>query len=264
MLVLAIDTATPDLVVGLVHRDSAPADSSNSNSVPADSASGDAAPGDSSRRDSVPVDSSPRKATPGNTSHTDSVLAEQIHPKTRQHAELLIPSVQELLADQNLSMSDLDAIVVGCGPGPFTGLRVGMATAQALGQALDIPVHGVISLDAIAHRLDGTGLVATDARRREVYWALYRDGARLEGPAVCRPADLHPTHSMEGIATLSVPEHLAPQLAHLNLEAQDLIPDSASLVAVADLEADPAPLVAQYLRRPDAVPPKPVQVPTWS
>ncbi len=214
VLVLAIDTATPDLVVGLVQG--------------------------------------------------DTTLAEQIHPKTRQHAELLIPSVQELLAQQSLVMSDLEAIVVGCGPGPFTGLRVGMATAQALGQALSIPVHGVISLDAIAARLGGTGMVVTDARRREVYWALYRDGVRVEGPAVCRPAQLHPTQSMEGITALSVPDHLAPSLAHLGLEAQDLTPDSASLVAVADLTAEPQPLVAQYLRRPDAVPPRPVQVPTWS
>lgn len=244
VLVLAIDTATPDLVVGLVHRTSNPVHSSHD---------------DSGMRNPSHGESNPRNSTPA-----DSVLAEQIHPKTRQHAELLIPSVQELLADQKLTLSDLDAIVVGCGPGPFTGLRVGMATAQALGQALQIPVHGVISLDAIAYRLGGTGLVATDAKRREVYWALYRNGARMEGPAVCRPADLHPAHSMEGITALSVPEHVAPQLAHLNLHAQDFTPNSASLVAVADLEAEPAPLVAQYLRRPDAVPPTPVQVPTWS
>ena len=79
-------------------------------------------------------------------------------------------------------MNDLDAVVVGCGPGPFTGLRVGMATAAAYGQALGIAVHGVCSLDAIGIDTAGEVLVVTDARRREVYWARYRDGVRVEGP----------------------------------------------------------------------------------
>ena len=84
--------------------------------------------------------------------------------------------------------------MVGCGPGPFTGLRVGMATAAAYGHALGIPVHGVCSLDAIGieHRT-GEVLVVTDARRREVYWARYRDGVRVDGPAVNAPADVPPT-----------------------------------------------------------------------
>ena len=86
-----------------------------------------------------------------------------------------------------MDVEDLEAIVVGCGPGPFTGLRVGMATAAAYGHALGLPVHGVCSLDAIGIVAGGNLLVVTDARRREVYWARYRDGVRVEGPAVAAP-----------------------------------------------------------------------------
>ena len=94
-------------------------------------------------------------------------------------------------------MADLDAVVVGCGPGPFTGLRVGMATAAAYGHALGIPVYGVCSLDAIGVDTAGDVLVVTDARRREVYWARYRDGVRVDGPAVNAPADV-PTGGWRG------------------------------------------------------------------
>ena len=103
-------------------------------------------------------------------------------------------------------MADLDAVVVGCGPGPFTGLRVGMATAAAYGHALGIPVHGVCSLDAIGVRTSGDTLVVTDARRREVYWARYRDGVRIAGPAVNAPADVDPGAAR---AVAGSPEHAA-------------------------------------------------------
>ena len=103
-------------------------------------------------------------------------------------------------------MADLDAVVVGCGPGPFTGLRAGMATAAAYGHALDIPVHGVCSLDAIGVRTTGDTLVVTDARRREVYWARYRDGVRTDGPAVNAPADVDPGSAR---AVAGSPEHAA-------------------------------------------------------
>ncbi len=81
-------------------------------------------------------------------------------------------------------MDRVDAIVCGTGPGPFTGLRVGMVTAAALGHALNRPVHGVCTLDAIAHDARPRPLlVVTDARRREVYWAAYdADGHRVRGP----------------------------------------------------------------------------------
>ena len=145
-------------------------------------------------------------------------------------------------------MADIDAVVVGCGPGPFTGLRVGMATAAAYGHALDIPVRGVCSLDAIGVQTGGSVLVVTDARRREVYWARYRDGARVDGPAVSAPADV-PT---DAAGAAGSPEHTVlfdlPRLAVT-------YPTVTGLVrAVADWSGDPAPLIPLYLRRPDAKP----------
>ena len=121
------------------------------------------------------------------------VLAERVTVDARAHAEQLTPNVVAALADAGLTVDGLDAVVVGCGPGPFTGLRVGMATAAAYAHALGIPVRGVCSLDAIGVDTTGDALVVTDARRREVYWARYRDGVRVEGPAVDAPADVPAT-----------------------------------------------------------------------
>ena len=118
------------------------------------------------------------------------VLAERVTVDARAHAEQLTPNVVAALADAGLTVDDLDAVVVGCGPGPFTGLRVGMATAAAYAHALGIPVYGVCSLDVIGQDTTGDVLVVTDARRREVYWARYRDGVRVDGPAVNAPADV--------------------------------------------------------------------------
>ena len=120
------------------------------------------------------------------------LLAERVSVDARAHAERITPNVLAALADAGLRMADLGAVVVGCGPGPFTGLRVGMATAAAYGHALGVPVHGVCSLDAIGGQTTGETLVVTDARRREVYWARYRDGVRIDGPAVSAPADVDP------------------------------------------------------------------------
>ena len=114
--------------------------------------------------------------------------------------------------------------------------------------ALGIPVHGVCSLDAIGVDTTGDALVVTDARRREVYWARYRDGVRIDGPAVDAPADV----PADAQAVAGSPEHAAlfdlPRLA-------SVYPTAAGLVrAVADWAAEPAPLVPLYLRRPDAKP----------
>lgn len=175
------------------------------------------------------------------------ILAERVTVDARAHAELLTPNVLSALSEAGLGMSDLDAVVVGCGPGPFTGLRVGMATAAAFGHALDIPVHGVCSLDAIGGQTTGEVLVVTDARRREVYWARYRDGVREDGPAVSDPADVAvgPTRSVAGS-----PAHAALfDLVRLELTA----PTVTGLVgAVDDWTATPAAPVPLYLRRPDA------------
>ena len=161
-----------------------------------------------------------------------SLCAERIVVDAHAHAEQLTPNVVAVVADSGLTMGDLDAIVVGCGPGPFTGLRIGMATAAAYGHALGLPVRGVCSLDAIGGRTTGEVLVVTDARRREVYWARYRDGTRIEGPGV------------DGLAAVPIDG------AELVSGAQ---PTPAGLVAaVGGWEAEPLPLVPLYLRRPDA------------
>lgn len=175
------------------------------------------------------------------------VAGEQITFDARAHAETLTPNAVAAVADAGLTMADLDAVVVGCGPGPFTGLRVGMATAAAYGHALGLPVHGVCSLDAIGVLTTGAVLVVTDARRREVYWARYRDGVRIDGPDVAAPADV-PVGDAESVA--GSPEHAA-------LFALPVVgpayPTAAGLVAaVADWTGEPDPLVPLYLRRPDA------------
>jgi tRNA threonylcarbamoyl adenosine modification protein YeaZ len=178
-----------------------------------------------------------------------TVLAERVTVDARAHAERLTPNVLAALGEAALTMADLDAVVVGCGPGPFTGLRAGMATGAAYGHALGIPVHGVCSLDAIGVQTTGDTLVVTDARRREVYWARYRDGVRTDGPAVNAPADVDPGTAQ---AVAGSPEHA--RMFGLPL-CEPIYPTPAGLVAaVSDWSDNPAPLVALYLRRPDAKP----------
>ncbi|WKD56920.1 tRNA threonylcarbamoyladenosine biosynthesis protein TsaB [Corynebacterium capitovis DSM 44611] len=180
-------------------------------------------------------------------------LAESVTP-TRSHNELLVPAVSRILGEANVAFPDLDAIVVGCGPGPFTGLRVGMATASAFGQALGLPVHGVATHDAVASLVDARRtLVITDARRREVYWARYESGRRVAGPDVCAPALL----AAQGpVDLVSVPEHLVDDVPAEAQRITYVAPRAAGLVAVADFSSEPGPLVPLYLRRPDAVEPK--------
>lgn len=177
------------------------------------------------------------------------VLAERVTVDARAHAEQLTPNVLAALGDAGLSMSDLDVVVVGCGPGPFTGLRVGMATAAAFGHALGIGVHGVCSLDAIGILTTDEALVVTDARRREVYWARYRDGIRIEGPAVNAAADVP---AGAAVAVAGSPEHAAL----FDLPCLDAVyPTAGGLArAATGLSAAPLPLIPLYLRRPDAVP----------
>jgi tRNA threonylcarbamoyl adenosine modification protein YeaZ len=178
-----------------------------------------------------------------------TVLAERVTVDARAHAERLTPNVLAALGEAALTMADLDAVVVGCGPGPFTGLRAGMATGAAYGHALGIPVHGVCSLDAIGVQTTGDTLVVTDARRREVYWARYRDGVRTDGPAVNAPADVDPGTAQ---AVAGSPEHAG--MFGLPI-CEPIYPTPAGLVAaVSDWSDNPAPLVALYLRRPDAKP----------
>jgi len=130
------------------------------------------------------------------------------------------------LVQEALAVSDVDEVVVGMGPGPFTGLRVGIAFAQSFALAREIPVRGVCSLDAIAAQVTEKDFIITvDARRKEVYWARYTDGARVGEPAVNFPADV----------------------TGAKIHA-DLFPDMMALVNLPGNIIEPI-----YLRRPDAV-----------
>jgi tRNA threonylcarbamoyl adenosine modification protein YeaZ len=184
----------------------------------------------------------------------------------RAHAERLGPQIAEVLARAGLRPSDLVAVVAGIGPGPFTGLRVGLATAAALSQTLAIPAYGVCSLDGIGALTDGPVLVATDARRREVYWAVYDDGRRVAGPAVDAPVIAAKEAQLLG-ATVAVGEGARRYADQLGLPVRDGW-DYPSPHALVELAADRiragAPserLLPLYLRRPDTAeprPPKPV------
>ena len=121
---------------------------------------------------------------------TAILLAERVTLDARAHAERITPNVLAALADAGRCDGGPRRRRGRLRPGPFTGLRVGMATAAAYGHALGIPVYGVCSLDAIGGQTTGEVLVVTDARRREIYWARYRDGVRIDGPAVSAPADV--------------------------------------------------------------------------
>ena len=151
----------------------------------------------------------------------DDVLFTGFLDGATAHGPSLPALVQEALA-----ISDVDEVVVGMGPGPFTGLRVGIAFAHSFALAREIPVRGVCSLDAIAAQINEKDFIITvDARRKEVYWARYTDGVRVGEPAVNFPADVSG----------------APIYA-------DLYPDMNALVKLPGNITEPI-----YLRRPDAV-----------
>ncbi|MGX6968766.1 tRNA (adenosine(37)-N6)-threonylcarbamoyltransferase complex dimerization subunit type 1 TsaB [Corynebacterium sp. c7Ub_26] len=207
MLVLVIDTATPYVTAGLV---------------------------DVTTRDTIRARS--------NRSVRDS----------RAHNEVLTPFIMECCDEVGVTPSDLDAVVVGVGPGPYTGLRVGMATAAAFGDALDIPVIGVCSLDGLAWnaiadapRHEGeTIIVATDARRREVYWATYRisDGhpVRVTEPEVTRPTDVDVSEAADvpapqpslAVVSDSVADTLLSSVTSVN-QSVDAQPDIVNFVRAA-------------------------------
>jgi tRNA threonylcarbamoyladenosine biosynthesis protein TsaB len=195
----------------------------------------------------------------------ERVVSEAFALDARRHGELLTPMIAKVMADAGAARGDLTGVAVGVGPGPYTGLRVGVVTARVLGAVLGLPVYGVCSLDILAagsaaSGAAGTGfLVATDARRREVYWARYdASGRRLEGPAVGR-AD-----SIPGAGELPVagaggplyPEAFGPLIAPLYPDARTL----CEIVAVRPPGAARPPLLPAeplYLRRPDAREPGP-------
>ncbi len=150
-----------------------------------------------------------------------AVLFEEAHEGATDHGRAL----SELVAKALKVSKPPHQVVVGMGPGPFTGLRVGIAFAQTFALARNIPVIGVCSLDAIKV-VQNEYTVAIDARRKEIYWASYKDGVRVDGPTVSKPAEV------ENFII-------------------DVYPDMSKLVELSKSQNITEPL---YLRRPDAVP----------
>ena len=156
------------------------------------------------------------------------VLFEEFHEGATDHGK----AISQLVAQALKSTKLIDQVVIGMGPGPFTGLRVGITFAQTFALARSIPWIGVCSLDAI--RIDSTSnilntdeyTVAIDARRKQIYWASYKEGVRVKGPAVDRPEDID--------------EFIT-----------NLFPDVRKLVELSSTQNVKEPI---YLRSPDAIP----------
>ena len=185
----------------------------------------------------------------------ERVVASHLTVDARRHGELLAPGITAVLDQAWVTRQDVTAIAVGVGPGPFTGLRVGLVTARTLALALDVPVYGVCTLDVLAARAVDEGLevpflVATDARRKEVYWAAYDgQGVRLDGPHVSRPADVATHGPVVGAGAVlypdAFPHSVEPTLPDAGVLARVVTEERAELL-------DPEPL---YLRRPDIAAP---------
>ena len=192
----------------------------------------------------------------------ERVVAESTTVDAMRHGELLAPGISSVMSAAGVVRQDLTAIAVGVGPGPFTGLRVGLVTARTLGVVLEIPVYGVCTLDVLAAEAVDRGivtrdfLVATDARRKEVYCASYDErGQRVEGPFVAKPADVDRKRPVVGRGALlypgAFPQYLPPENPSASVLACAVTEERLTLL-------DPEPL---YLRRPDVAPPgKPKRV----
>ena len=190
---------------------------------------------------------------------TDGVLAASSVDGGLRHGELLAPAIRDVLAEAGVATGALTRIAVGAGPGPFTGLRVGLVTARTMAELLGIEVVGVCSLDLLARAaaVDGPVAVATDARRKEIYWAVYEaaDAAgrrrRIEGPSVDKPADVAAV--LKDLPLVGRGAALYADVLGENVGPVD--PDASSLAAgVLDGSLEliaPEPL---YLRRPDVTP----------
>ncbi len=185
---------------------------------------------------------------------TDDVVGRAGFVGPSAHGEQLAPAVERALAAAGAVPGDLGAVAVGRGPGPFTGLRVGLVHASVLGWALGIPVHGVCSLDALARQAVAEGLrepflVATDARRREVHWARYdATGRRTAGPNV-GPAGAIPDRDVPivGVGARLYPEQLPDGRGPLHPDPAHVARIGADLLASGQ-SPDVSPM---YLRRPD-------------
>lgn len=186
----------------------------------------------------------------------------------RRHGELLSPTIARLVEEAGIALTDLDHVAVGVGPGPYTGLRVGLATARALAHALDVPCHGVPTLDTLAFSTGRSEpfLAMTDARRKEVFWARYDDHLTRVGEVrVDRPAEV----DTGGLPLVGDGARMYADVLGAGAgPVEPLHPDAAALAELALLRLhrgeelpEPSPL---YLRRPDAVEPgAPKKVRQW-
>lgn len=205
----------------------------------------------------------------------ERVLAESTTVDARRHGELLVPTIETVLREAGVALGDVTAVVAGSGPGPYTGLRVGLVTAQALATSLGVPAYGVCTLDAVAYGsgLAGPFLVATDARRKEVFWGHYEDPrVRLSGPSVDRPQDLPGELPLVGAGARMYAEIVGPS----RVTGAPEYPFAGALAALAAeqlgapdvrevVESGTHPVLSLprpiYLRRPDAqVPSAPKKV----
>ena len=188
-----------------------------------------------------------------------AVVTAELAVDARRHGELLAPAIARVLATAGAAAGDLTGIAVGTGPGPYTGLRAGLVTARALGDALGLPVHGVCTMDIIAFEAAARGdlgfTVATDARRKEVYWARYTaDGSRVGGPEVGPPGDAADGGPVAGEGPWLYPDELGPPAGPRYPSAAALAALVAGRLAAGGELLPPEPL---YLRRPDARVPGP-------
>ena len=163
--------------------------------------------------------------------------------------ELTAELISKTVIESGLEISDITDVVVGVGPGPFTGLRVGLVTASVFAHAREIPIHGICSLDAIAFDYAKPCIVVTDARRKELYWARY-DGHRIGEPQVSKPEDLlseFPNTEFVGPGAQLYPDFISGNVLELKAGslAKLFASGSAQLVDV----------LPMYLRKPDAVEP---------
>src|SRR5450631_619454 len=199
----------------------------------------------------------------------DGVLAESSTLDARRHAEYLAPGIARVLTQAGCTAAEVSAVVVGIGPGPFTGLRIGLVTARTFAFACGIPLFGVCSLDAMAYQawledaaeLGRSCVVATDARRKEVYWARYDitggDVVRKGEPKVAKAAAIAQevrALPVIGRGALLYADSFGPRLGPLDVSAGALAGLATRRLAAGGELAEAEPM---YLRRPDAMPPPP-------
>lgn len=198
----------------------------------------------------------------------DELVVELSHDGATSHGEALPTLTAEIMT--RIPSGQLEYLAVGVGPGPFTGLRVGIAFARAMAWALDLPVVGVCTLDALAytkrHHYPRQALptssithaafaVATDARRKEVYWAAYdADGERIGEPVVIRPAEIE--SGLRSLPTIGSGAALYPEAFLEAAEPQYPTGQAIGELGLAKIDhGEPLSTEPLYMRRPDAIPP---------